>query len=135
MGFCITILSVCGLAAAGIVAYSVLFYRRSVIMGVETLHSALERTLVEEGEEGAPREEMLEALTYLKRRFTVVAALAAIFAVICLAASIVILALGTSRETGCTLLGVSWILAAGCAGLFVTRGLLPVMEEHLRNKD
>ncbi len=135
MGFSVLILVVCGLAAAGIVAYSVLFYRRSMIMGVETLHAALQRTLIEEGDEGATREDMLEALTYLKRRFTVVAVLAAIFAVICLAVSIVILALGTSRETGFTLLGVSLILAAGCAGLFIARGLLPVMEEHLRNKD
>lgn len=135
MGFAITILTICGLAAAGIVAYSILFYRRSMIMGVETLHAALERTIVEEGEEGASREDLLEALTYLQRRFTIVAVLAAVFAVACLAVSIVILVLGTSSETGFTLLGVSWILAAGCIGLFVARGLLPVMEEHLRSKD
>lgn len=125
----------CGLAALGIAAYSVLFYRRGVAMGADTLRSALERTLGEEGPDRPSREDMLEALAYLKRRFLLVAVLAAIFAAICIAVFIVILALGTAREAGFTLLGVSWILIAGCIGLLIARGLVPIMEEHLQDED
>ena len=135
MGFSGWILVVCGLAAAGIVAYSIIFYRRGVVMGAETLRTALQRSMDEEGAEAPAREEILEALTYLKRRFLVVAVLAAVFAAICLAVFIAIMALGTARETGFALLGVSWILIAGCVGLLVARRLVPLMEENLQDED
>jgi len=129
------ILVFCGLGAAGIVAYSILFYRRGVVMGAETLQSALERSMDEEGADAPSREEMLEAVAYLSRRFLVVAVLAGIFAVICIGVCIVILALGTARETAFTLLGVSWILVAGCIGLLIARRLVPMVEEHLQDGD
>ncbi len=135
LGFSGWILVICGLAAAGILAYSILFYRRGVVMGGATLQSALERAMGEEEADQPTREDLLEALAYLRRRFMIVAVLADVFAAFCIAAFIVILVLGTARETGFTLLGVSWILIAGSIGLLVARGLVPVVEEHLQDKD
>ena len=48
---------------------------------------------------------------------------------------LVILALGTAREMAFTLLGVSWILIAGCIGLLIARRLVPMVEEHLQDGD
>ncbi len=99
------------------------------------MQSALERAMGEEEADQPTREDLLEALAYLRRRFMIVAVLADVFAAFCIAAFIVILVLGTARETGFTLLGVSWILIAGSIGLLVARGLVPVVEEHLQDGD
>ncbi len=135
LDFSVLILVVCGLAAAGIVAYSILFYRRGVAIGAQPLQEALQRSMGEEGEDRPSREDMLEALDFLKGRFLTVTVLSGLVSCICIAASILLLVFGTSRELGFVLLGVSWVLAAGAAGLLITRALVPILEEHLQDKD